>query len=44
MHHYGGITRSSVYGVMPLDTTQDSVEAEVRDRLARHYGCGWAAR
>jgi hypothetical protein len=41
VHHYGGITRSAVFGAMPLDTLQSDVDAEVRDRLATHYGYVW---
>jgi hypothetical protein len=43
VHHYGGITRSSMFGPMPLDTLQEDVDGEVRERLAVRYGYAWPA-
>lgn len=37
VHHYGGVTRSEMFGPMPLDVRANDVENEVRDRLATAY-------
>lgn len=42
VHHYGGITRSKLFGAMPLDTLQEDVDGEVRERLASRYGYVWS--
>lgn len=43
VHHYGGVTRSAMYGPMPIDTLAADVEAEVRDHLLDRYDHRWEA-
>jgi hypothetical protein len=38
VHHYGGVTRSDMFGPMPMDVRADAIRAELGEHLAREYG------
>ena len=41
VHHYGGVTRSEMFGPMPMDVRADDIEHELRDRLESRYSYSW---
>jgi hypothetical protein len=44
VHHYGGVTRSEVFGPMPVDFQAKDIEEDLRDQLATRYSYDWRAR